>query len=195
MIAMIDNYDSFTYNVVQQLREMGADLRVFRNDAVSVEELLALAPAGLVVSPGPGRPEDAGVSLGAIRAFAGRIPILGICLGHQAIGVAFGARIVRASRIMHGKVSEVTCDGEGVFRGLGARPFKAMRYHSLCIDPDSVPDCLAVTATADDGCIMGVRHRELPVHGVQFHPESIMTPSGKRILRNFLRLAETPAGS
>ena len=195
MIAMIDNYDSFTYNVVQQLREMGADLRVFRNDAVSRPELEALAPAALVVSPGPGRPEDAGVSLGAIRAFAGRIPILGICLGHQAIGVAFGARIVRASRIMHGKVSEVTCDGEGVFRGLGARPFKAMRYHSLCIDPDSVPDCLAVTATADDGCIMGVRHRELPVHGVQFHPESIMTPSGKRILRNFLRLAETPAGS
>ena len=195
MIAMIDNYDSFTYNVVQQLREMGADLRVFRNDAVSLPELEALAPAALVVSPGPGRPEDAGVSLGAIRAFAGRIPILGICLGHQAIGVAFGARIVRASRIMHGKVSEVTCDGEGVFRGLGARPFKAMRYHSLCIDPDSVPDCLAVTATADDGCIMGVRHRELPVHGVQFHPESIMTPSGKRILRNFLRLAETPAGS
>ena len=192
MIAMIDNYDSFTYNVVQQLREMGADLRVFRNDAVSLPELEALAPAALVVSPGPGRPEDAGVSLGAIRAFAGRIPILGICLGHQAIGVAFGARIVRASRIMHGKVSEVTCDGEGVFRGLGARPFKAMRYHSLCIDPDSVPDCLAVTATADDGCIMGVRHRELPVHGVQFHPESIMTPSGKRILRNFLRLAETP---
>ena len=195
MIAMIDNYDSFTYNVVQQLREMGADLRVFRNDAVSLPELEALAPAALVVSPGPGRPEDAGVSLGAIRAFAGRIPILGICLGHQAIGVAFGARIVRASRIMHGKVSEVTCDGECVFRGLGARPFKAMRYHSLCIDPDSVPDCLAVTATADDGCIMGVRHRELPVHGVQFHPESIMTPSGKRILRNFLRLAETPAGS
>ena len=195
MIAMIDNYDSFTYNVVQQLREMGADLRVFRNDAVSLPELEALAPAALVVSPGPGRPEDAGVSLGAIRAFAGRIPILGICLGHQAIGVAFGARIVRAARIMHGKVSEVTCDGEGVFRGLGARPFKAMRYHSLCIDPDSVPDCLAVTATADDGCIMGVRHRELPVHGVQFHPESIMTPSGKRILRNFLRLAETPAGS
>jgi len=195
MIAMIDNYDSFTYNVVQQLREMGADLRVFRNDAVSLPELEALAPAALVVSPGPGRPEDAGVSLGAIRAFAGRIPILGICLGHQAIGVAFGARIVRAARIMHGKVSEVTCDGEGVFRGLGARPFKAMRYHSLCIDPDSMPDCLAVTATADDGCIMGVRHRELPVHGVQFHPESIMTPSGKRILRNFLRLAETPAGS
>ena len=195
MIAMIDNYDSFTYNVVQQLREMGADLRVFRNDAVSLPELEALAPAALVVSPGPGRPEDAGVSLGAIRAFAGRIPILGICLGHQAIGVAYGARIVKAARIMHGKVSEVTCDGEGVFRGLGARPFKAMRYHSLCIDPDSVPDCLAVTATADDGCIMGVRHRELPVHGVQFHPESIMTPSGKRILRNFLRLAESPAGS
>ena len=190
MIAMIDNYDSFTYNVVQQLREMGADLRVFRNDAVSLPELEALAPAALVVSPGPGRPEDAGVSLGAIRAFAGRIPILGICLGHQAIGVAFGARIVRASRIMHGKVSEVTCDGEGVFRGLGARPFKAMRYHSLCIDPDSMPDCLVVSATAEDGCIMGVRHRELPVHGVQFHPESIMTPSGKRMLRNFLRMAE-----
>ena len=190
MIAMIDNYDSFTYNVVQHLREMGADLRVFRNDRVTVPELLGLAPAALVVSPGPGRPEDAGVSLEAIRAFAGRVPILGICLGHQAIGVAYGARIVKAARIMHGKVSEVTCDGEGVFRGLGARPFKAMRYHSLCIDPESLPPELVVTATADDGCIMGVRHRDLPSHGVQFHPESIMTPSGKRMLRNFLRLAE-----
>ena len=191
MIAMIDNYDSFTYNVVQELREMDADLRVFRNDAVSVEELLALAPAGLVVSPGPGRPEDAGVSIDAIRAFEERrLPVLGICLGHQAIGALHGARIVKAARVMHGKVSEVTCDGEGVFRGLGARPFKAMRYHSLCIDPDSLPDCLVVTATAEDGCIMGVRHRELPVHGVQFHPESIMTPSGKRMLRNFLRMAE-----
>ena len=190
MIAMIDNYDSLTYHVVQQLREMDADLRVFRNAAVSLPALEALAPAALVVSPGPGRPADAGVSMDSIRRFAGRIPILGVCLGHQAIGEVFGARVVKAERIMHGKVSEVTCDGEGVFRGLGARPFKAMRYHSLCIDPDSVPDCLAVTATADDGCIMGVRHRELPVHGVQFHPESIMTPSGKRILRNFLRMAE-----
>ena len=191
MIAMIDNYDSFTYNVVQELREMDADLRVFRNDAVTVEELLALGPAGLVVSPGPGRPEDAGVSIDAIRAFEERrLPVLGICLGHQAIGALHGARIVKAARVMHGKVSEVTCDGEGVFRGLGARPFKAMRYHSLCIDPETLPDCLVVSATAEDGCIMGVRHRELPVHGVQFHPESIMTPSGKRMLRNFLRMAE-----
>ena len=191
MIAMIDNYDSFTYNIVQELREMGADLRVFRNDALSVEALLALAPAALVVSPGPGRPEDAGVSIDAIRAFeARRLPVLGICLGHQAIGALHGARIVKAARVMHGKVSEVTCDGEGVFKGLGARPFKAMRYHSLCIDPATLPDDLVVTATADDGCIMGVRHKELPVHGVQFHPESIMTPSGKRMLRNFLRRAE-----
>jgi len=191
MIAMIDNYDSFTYNVVQELREMDADLRVFRNDAVSVEELLALAPAGLVVSPGPGRPEDAGVSIDAIRAFEERrLPVLGICLGHQAIGALHGARIVKAARVMHGKVSEVTCDGEGVFKGLGSRPFKAMRYHSLCIDPATLPPDLVVTATAEDGCIMGVRHRTLPVHGVQFHPESIMTPSGKRMLRNFLKLAQ-----
>ena len=190
MIAMVDNYDSFTYNIVQELRGMGVDLRVFRNDAVSADELDALAPAALVVSPGPGRPADAGVSMDAIRRFAGRIPILGVCLGHQAIGEVFGARVVKAERIMHGKVSEVTCDGEGVFRGLGARPFKAMRYHSLCLDPATMPECLVVTATADDGCIMGVRHRELAVHGVQFHPESIMTPSGKRILRNFLKMCE-----
>ncbi len=190
MIAMIDNYDSFTYNIVQQLREMEADLRVFRNDAITVDELDALAPAALVVSPGPGRPSEAGISMDAIRRFAGRIPILGVCLGHQAIGEVYGGRIVKAARIMHGKVSEVTCDGEGIFKGLGARPFKAMRYHSLCIDPETLPGCLQVTATAEDGCIMGVRHKELQVHGVQFHPESIMTPSGKRILRNFLRLAE-----
>ena len=169
MIAMIDNYDSFTYNIVQELREMEADLRVFRNDAITVDALDALAPAALVVSPGPGRPSEAGISMDAIRRFADRLV---------------------AARIMHGKVSEVTCDGEGVFKGLGARPFKAMRYHSLCIDPATLPDCLVVSATAEDGCIMGVRHRELPVHGVQFHPESIMTPSGKRMLRNFLRMAE-----
>ena len=146
MIAMIDNYDSFTYNIVQQLREMEADLRVFRNDAITVDALDALAPAALVVSPGPGRPSEAGISMDAIRRFAGRIPILGVCLGHQAIGEVYGGRIVKAARIMHGKVSEVTCDGEGVFRGLGARPFKAMRYHSLCIDPDSLPGCLVVTS-------------------------------------------------
>ena len=191
MIAMIDNYDSFTYNIVQELREMGADLRVFRNDATTVDALLALAPAALVVSPGPGRPEDAGISMDAIRAFEARlVPILGICLGHQAIGALHGASIVKAARVMHGKVSEVTCDGEGIFKGLGSRPFKAMRYHSLCIDPATLPDCLQVAATAEDGCIMGVRHKELPVHGVQFHPESIMTPAGKRMLRNFLRMAE-----
>ena len=191
MIAMIDNYDSFTYNIVQELREMGADLRVFRNDKIAVEALLALAPGALIISPGPGRPDAAGISVEAIRAFEERrIPVLGICLGHQAIGLLHGARIVKAARVMHGKVSDVTCDGEGVFKGLGARPFKAMRYHSLCIDPSSVPECLAVTATAEDGCIMGIRHRELPVHGMQFHPESIMTPSGKRMLRNFLRMAQ-----
>jgi len=188
MILMIDNYDSFTYNLVQYLREMSADVRVVRNDALSVADIEALAPSALVISPGPGRPEDAGISCDAIRAFAGHIPILGVCLGHQAIGLVYGATVVHARKLMHGKVSEIACDGQGVFKGLDSRPFKAMRYHSLAIENDSLPDTLAISATAtDDGEIMGLRHTTLPVEGIQFHPESIMTPVGKRILRNFLR--------
>jgi len=192
MILMIDNYDSFTYNLVQYLREMSADVRVFRNDAITVAEIEQLAPSALVISPGPGRPEDAGISCDAIRAFAGQIPILGVCLGHQAIGLVYGATIVHARKLMHGKVSEIACDGQGIFKGLDSRPFKAMRYHSLAVDPNSLPDSLAVSATAtDDGEIMGLRHTSLPVEGIQFHPESIMTPVGKRILRNFLRNSES----
>ena len=190
MILMIDNYDSFTYNLVQYLREMAADVKVFRNDAITVEGIRALAPAALVVSPGPGRPEDAGISCDAIRAFAGQIPILGVCLGHQAIGLTYGAKIVHAQRLMHGKTSDVTSDGEGIFKGLGDRPFKAMRYHSLAIERATLPDCLAVTATSEDGEIMGIRHKTLPVYGIQFHPESIMTPVGKRILRNFIKMGK-----
>jgi len=189
MILMIDNYDSFTYNLVQYLREMTADVAVYRNDALTVAQAEALAPRALVISPGPGRPEDAGISCDLIRACAGRIPILGVCLGHQAIALTCGARITYAQRLMHGKTSEITCDGEGLFKGLGGRPFKAMRYHSLAIDRATIPDCLAVTATADDGEIMGISHRTQETHGIQFHPESIMTPAGKRILRNFLKLA------
>jgi len=190
MILMIDNYDSFTYNLVQYLREMAADVQVFRNDALSVADIEKLAPAALVISPGPGRPEDAGVSCDAIRTFAGRIPILGVCLGHQAIGLVYGGKVIHARKLMHGKTSEITCDGKGIFKGLDSRPFKAMRYHSLAIEKDSLPDCLEVSATTDDGEIMGLRHTELPVEGIQFHPESIMTPVGKRILRNFLRNSE-----
>ncbi len=189
MILMIDNYDSFTYNLVQYLREMSSEVTVHRNDAVTVDQIAALAPAAIVISPGPGRPENAGVSCDAIRAFAGKIPILGVCLGHQAIGQTFGGTITYAQRLMHGKTSDISCDGEGLFKGLGDRPFKAMRYHSLVIDRASLPDCLTVTATSEDGEIMGIRHKDCAVAGIQFHPESIMTPVGKRILRNFLKLA------
>ena len=192
MILMIDNYDSFTYNVVQILREMSGDVCVLRNDAATIPELVARKPDALVISPGPGRPEDAGISMDAIQEFAGKIPILGICLGHQAIGACYGAAIVHAKRLMHGKTSDISCDGEGVFKGLGSSPFKAMRYHSLAIAKESLPDCLAVSATAvDDGEIMGIRHKQFAVEGIQFHPESIMTPVGKRILRNFLRNSES----
>ena len=185
-LLMIDNYDSFTYNLVQYLRELGADVEVFRNDVASADELLARRPAGLVISPGPGRPEDAGISVDAVCACAkGDVPLLGVCLGHQAIGVAFGGRIVRARSIMHGKVSSIEHDGKGMFRGL-ASPFQATRYHSLVIAEDSCPDALVVTARTADGEIMGVRHRELPIEGVQFHPESILTEVGKPLLRGFL---------
>ena len=189
MILMIDNYDSFTYNLVQYLREMTADVVVHRNDAITVDQIAEMKPAAIVISPGPGRPENAGVSCAAIRTFAGKIPLLGVCLGHQAMGLTFGGTITYAKRLMPGKTSEITSDGEGIFKGFGDRPFKAMRYHSLVIDRASLPECLVVTAESEDGEIMGIRHKEFLMAGIQFHPESIMTPVGKRILRNFLKLA------
>ena len=189
MILMIDTYDSFTYNLVQYLREMTTDVVVHRNDAITVDQIAEMKPAAIVISPGPGRPENAGVSCAAIRAFAGTIPLLGVCLGHQAMGLTFGGTITYAKRLMHGKTSEITSDGEGIFKGFGDRPFKAMRYHSLVIDRASLPECLAVTAESEDSEIMGIRHKEFLMAGIQFHPESIMTPVGKRILRNFLKLA------
>ena len=193
-LLMIDNYDSFTYNLVQYLGELGAEVEVLRNDVEQVEGLLARRPAGLIVSPGPGDPDDAGVSEAAVRGFAeARIPVLGVCLGHQAIGTAFGGRIVRARTLMHGKTSLIDHDGRGVFRGLPS-PIEATRYHSLVIEASSCPDVLEVTAHSPDGEIMGVRHRELRVEGVQFHPESILTGQGKRLLGNFVaRCGGAPA--
>jgi anthranilate synthase/aminodeoxychorismate synthase-like glutamine amidotransferase len=185
MIFVIDNYDSFTYNLVQYLGELGADLEVRRNDAITVDEIAARRPTGIVISPGPCTPKEAGVSVATIERLGGRIPILGVCLGHQAIGAALGGRIVRAPRIMHGKTSPIHHDGRGVFREL-ANPFEATRYHSLVIDPDSLPAELEVSAWTDQGEIMGVRHRTLPIEGVQFHPESILTLEGKKLLHNFL---------
>jgi anthranilate synthase component 2 len=185
MLLMLDNYDSFTYNLVQYLGELGADVRVFRNDAITLEEVARLAPTQIVVSPGPCTPNEAGISVPLIQRFAGAIPILGVCLGHQAIGQAFGGRIVRAQRVMHGKLSPVMHDGRGVFAGIPA-PFSVTRYHSLAIERASLPDVLEVTATTDDDEIMGVRHRQYAVEGVQFHPEAILTEHGKRLLANFL---------
>ena len=185
-LLMIDNYDSFTYHLVQYLGELGAEVDVVRNDAADVDALLGRAAEGLVISPGPGTPDDAGVSVAAIERFAtAAIPVLGVCLGHQSIGAAFGARIVRARSIMHGKVSTVSHDGKGVFEGL-PDPFEATRYHSLVIEEASLPDVLEITARTQDEEIMGVRHRALPIEGVQFHPESIMTGEGKALLANFL---------
>jgi anthranilate synthase/aminodeoxychorismate synthase-like glutamine amidotransferase len=186
MIVMIDNYDSFTYNLVQYLRQLGAEVSVFRNDALTVSELAAMDPGGIVISPGPGRPESAGISIPAILEFSGKVPLLGVCLGHQSIAKAFGGSIISAKRLMHGKTSTVTNDGKGVFSGID-KPFQAMRYHSLVADPDDIPECLEVTATSEDGEIMGIRHREHPTEGIQFHPESIMTQVGKRLLRNYLK--------
>jgi len=185
MIAMIDNYDSFTYNLVQYIAELGAEVHVVRNDKCSVAELLALDPSGLVISPGPGRPEDAGISIDAIRTFSGRIPLLGVCLGHQAIATAFGGEIVSAKALMHGKTSDVTSDGNAIYRKVRS-PFKAMRYHSLVVNRETLPSDLVISSESDDGEIMGLRHREHPTEGVQFHPESIMTPVGKCLLKNFL---------
>jgi anthranilate synthase/aminodeoxychorismate synthase-like glutamine amidotransferase len=186
MILMIDNFDSFTYNLVQYLRQLGAEVQVARNNAITLEALEQLAPDGIVISPGPGQPQAAGISMDVIRAFSGRIPILGICLGHQAIAAAFGGRVVNARQLMHGKTSDITADGQGLFRGI-KNPFKAMRYHSLAVERESLPACLTVTAEAEDGEIMGIRHHAHFTEGLQFHPESIMTTIGKRLLRNFLK--------
>ncbi len=192
MIVVIDNYDSFTYNLVQYLGELGqelsvaADIQVYRNDRVTLEELRRADPAGIVISPGPGRPEDAGISLDLIRELGPQMPVLGVCLGHQCIGQVFGGKIVAAPELMHGKTSPIHHQGQGVFAGLD-NPFTATRYHSLVIDRDTCPDVLEITATTEDGTIMGVRHRQYPhLQGVQFHPESILTHSGKTLLRNFL---------
>jgi anthranilate synthase component 2 len=185
MLLMIDNYDSFTYNLVQYFGELGADVHVHRTDAITLEQIAAWQPERIVISPGPCTPDQAGISVPLIERFAGNIPILGVCLGHQAIGQAFGGRIVRAQRVMHGKVSTISHSGGGVFAGL-ANPLTATRYHSLVIERASMPACLEVTATSEDGEIMGVRHRELAVEGVQFHPEAILTEHGHALLANFL---------
>ena len=187
-VLVIDNYDSFVYNLVQYLGELGAEPEVHRHDALPLEELRELAPDAVLVSPGPGRPEDAGVSMDAIAAFGDDgVPVLGVCLGHQCIGARYGGEVVRAERVMHGKTSEVSHTGAGVFAGLPS-PFTATRYHSLVVDAASVPDVLEVTATTVDGIVMGLRHRELPIHGVQFHPEAVLTAGGHDLLRNFLAL-------
>ena len=187
MILVIDNYDSFTYNLVQYLGELGVAPEVYRNDALTVEQMRQLAPERILISPGPGVPADAGMTIDAIRAFAGKVPILGVCLGNQAIGEAFGGRVVRAPYLMHGKTSEICHDSATIFRGLPYR-FKATRYHSLIVEKDGLPDELEVSATTPDGLIMGLRHRKFPVEGVQFHPESVMTEHGKKLLQNFLKL-------
>jgi len=186
-ILLIDNYDSFTYNLVQAFRAQGAEVLVYRNDAISVEQALALEPTHLVISPGPGRPDDAGVSIAMIAAFAGRAPVLGVCLGHQSLVQHFGGRIVRAPRLMHGKTSLVSHDGKTLFEGL-PQPVEVGRYHSLCAEPETLPDVLEISARTDQGEIMGVRHRDLAVEGVQFHPESVLTPDGDRLLANFMRM-------
>jgi anthranilate synthase/aminodeoxychorismate synthase-like glutamine amidotransferase len=185
MILVIDNYDSFTYNLVQYFGMLGAEVAVYRNDAISLDAIGALSPAAIVISPGPCSPEKAGISVDVIRRFHDRVPILGVCLGHQAIGHAFGARVVRARRVMHGKTSPIRNDGRTIFRGLPS-PFEAGRYHSLLVERESLPECLTVSADTEEGEIMGLRHRDYPVEGIQFHPESILTPKGKRIIRNFL---------
>jgi para-aminobenzoate synthetase component II len=190
MILVIDNYDSFTFNLVQYLGEMGQELKVFRNDAIGLDGIGKLAPQRIVISPGPGRPEDSGIIMDAIREFAGKIPILGVCLGHQAIGAVFGGDVVSAPGIMHGKTSDIIHDGKTIFKDL-PNPFRATRYHSLVVAPETFPDCLEISAKTADGVIMGLRHREMLVEGVQFHPESILTDSGKKLLSNFVNLGRT----
>ena len=185
MILMIDNYDSFTYNLVQYLYMLNQEIVVHRNDRITVNEALELKPDCIIISPGPGRPEDAGIIIDLIKAAAGRIPILGVCLGHQAIGSAFGAKVISAKQIMHGKVSEVEHDGKGIFTRINS-PLKAVRYHSIALDESSLPDCLEVSARTPDGEVMGIRHKDFPIEGIQFHPESVMTTSGKRQMANFI---------
>jgi anthranilate synthase/aminodeoxychorismate synthase-like glutamine amidotransferase len=189
MILMIDNYDSFTYNLVQYIGQLGGAVEVHRNDKVSIDEIRELKPNAIVLSPGPCTPEKAGISVDVIRQFGMTIPILGVCLGHQAIGYAFGAKVIRAERIMHGKTSTVINDGRTIFKGL-PNPFVAGRYHSLIVARNSLPDCLEISAETEEGEIMGIRHREYPVEGVQFHPESVLTPNGKRVLKNFLTILD-----
>lgn len=188
MIFVLDNFDSFTYNIVQYLQQLGCEVVVRRNNAVTVDEIIAMNPEAIVLSPGPGRPEKAGIMLELIDRVKGRIPLLGICLGHQAIGLAFGGKVVGAKKIMHGKISEITHDGKGVFAGL-ASPLKVVRYHSLAVDRESLPAELEISAQAEDGEIMAMRHRELPIESLQYHPESILSSGGKRQLVNFLKLA------
>jgi anthranilate synthase/aminodeoxychorismate synthase-like glutamine amidotransferase len=185
MILMIDNYDSFTYNLVQYIGQLGGAMEVHRNDKISIDEIRKLKPDAIVLSPGPCTPEKAGISIEVIRQFGTTIPIMGVCLGHQAIGYAYGAEVVRAQRIMHGKTSTVSNDGRTIFKGL-PNPFVAGRYHSLIVERKSLPDCLEISAETEEGEIMGIRHKEYPVEGVQFHPESVLTPNGKRVLKNFL---------
>lgn len=185
MLLMIDNYDSFTYNLVQYFGELGEEVKTLRNDEITLQEMEAMAPDRICLSPGPGSPKEAGICISAIQHFAGKIPLLGVCLGHQAIGEAFGGKVIRAKQIMHGKTSSITHTGVGVFRNIPS-PYTVIRYHSLAIERVSLPDCLEVTAWTDDGEIMGVRHKELDVQGVQFHPESILSEHGHLLLRNFL---------
>ena len=187
MILMIDNYDSFTYNLVQAFRELGADMQVIRNDQIDVDGIRALAPSALILSPGPGNPDSAGVTLAAIKEFAGKVPLFGVCLGHQSIAQAFGGRIVHAKRLMHGKTSRIHHDGRGVFAGL-EQDFPAMRYHSLAVERESLPDCFEISAETEDGEIMGLRHKTLPIESVQYHPESIGTPEGMKQMRNFVQM-------
>jgi len=189
MLLMIDNYDSFTYNIVQYFGQLGEDVQVFRNDRITLDEIGALNPARLVISPGPCSPEEAGISVEAIRHFAGKVPILGVCLGHQAMGSAFGGKVVRSSTLMHGKTSPIHHNGKELFLGL-PNPFQATRYHSLIVERATLPECLEITAWVEEGEIMGLRHRDLPLWGVQFHPESILTEGGMEILRNFLEMSK-----
>ncbi|MCP3873700.1 MAG: aminodeoxychorismate/anthranilate synthase component II [Desulfobacteraceae bacterium] len=186
LVAMIDNYDSFTFNLVHYILHTGVDVKVFRNDKVSIDDLKILNPDAIVISPGPGRPEDAGISLDVVKQFSGQIPLLGVCLGHQVIAQSFGGKVIHAKKIMHGKTSKITSDGEHIYSGI-KKPFSVMRYHSLAVSEKKLPSDLLVTSRTEDGEIMGIRHKDHPTQGVQFHPESFMTTVGKRLIRNFIK--------